>query len=110
MGLSELTVALVALAEHGIPSDVQELLTGGSKRQGIRPGALLKALRAVASLPPILLDLVKALEASQELLVTSLHYEGNEYVENTHERITENRATLDRVSMLLLSSTECSKP
>lgn len=25
MGLSELTVALVALAEHGIPSDVQEL-------------------------------------------------------------------------------------
>lgn len=39
--------ALMALAEHGIPSDIQELLMYGSKRQGIAPGALRKAVKVL---------------------------------------------------------------
>jgi hypothetical protein len=39
-------------------------------------------------------DLKEALAASQELLVTSLHYNGNEYVDDTHKQIAANRALL----------------
>lgn len=38
--------------------------------------------------------LAQALEASQELLVTSLHYEGNEYINDTENQIKENRRLL----------------
>ncbi len=38
--------ALTALAEHGIPTDVQELLLRGDGRGTIGPGALRKALAA----------------------------------------------------------------
>jgi len=38
--------ALVALAEHGIPPDIQELLVVGNAGRGIAPGALRKALLA----------------------------------------------------------------
>lgn len=41
-----------------------------------------------------ILDLEAALEASQELLVTSLHYEGNEYLEDTNDRAAANRKLL----------------
>jgi hypothetical protein len=41
------TAALVALAEHGIPSDIQELLVLGNPDYGIAPGALSKAVRAI---------------------------------------------------------------
>lgn len=40
------------------------------------------------------LDLEAALEASQELLVTSMHYEGNEYLEDTNDRVAANRELL----------------
>lgn len=39
-------------------------------------------------------SLLVALEASQELLVTSLHYEGNEYRNDTGEQIKTNRKLL----------------
>ena len=39
--------ALVALTEHHIPPDVQELLVYGNPDYGIRPGALSKAICAV---------------------------------------------------------------
>ena len=38
--------ALTALAEHGIPPDIQELLIFGNAARGIAPGALSKALKA----------------------------------------------------------------
>jgi hypothetical protein len=38
--------ALVALAEHEIPTDTQELLVNGDPNRGVRPGALSKAIRA----------------------------------------------------------------
>lgn len=38
--------ALLALTEHGIPPDTQELLVHGSKRAGVAPGALSAALKA----------------------------------------------------------------
>ncbi len=44
-----LTAALVALAEHGIEPDVQELLVSGNPMRGIRPGALEAALRAATA-------------------------------------------------------------
>jgi len=40
------TAALVALAEHGITTDVQELLLRGDERGTVAPGALDKMLRA----------------------------------------------------------------
>lgn len=40
------TAALVALASHGIPPDVQELLVGGDGRGSVPPGALDKMIRA----------------------------------------------------------------
>jgi hypothetical protein len=43
-----LTSALVVLAEHNIPTDIQGLLVEGNPMRGIRPGALLSALREVA--------------------------------------------------------------
>lgn len=48
--------ALVTLAEHGIPTDVQELLVGGDGRGTIAPHALRKALAAsvAAMLAPVL--------------------------------------------------------
>lgn len=41
--------ALIALAEAGIPFDVQELLVNGDADRGIAPGALLKALTAASA-------------------------------------------------------------
>lgn len=41
---ANVTAALVALAEAGIPTDVQELLVRGDASRGIAPGAILKAL------------------------------------------------------------------
>ena len=43
------TAALTALAEHGIPPDVQELLVRGKPNMGVKPGALSKAAAAVIS-------------------------------------------------------------
>lgn len=37
---------LLALAEHGIPVDVQELLVHGDPSRGIRPGALSACIKA----------------------------------------------------------------
>lgn len=37
---------VTALIEHGIPADIIELLVRGSLRQGIKPGALSKAIKA----------------------------------------------------------------
>lgn len=44
------TAALVALAEHGIPPDIQELLVHGNPSQGIAPGALGKAIRVILTM------------------------------------------------------------
>ncbi len=41
---ANVTSALVALAQAGIPTDVQELLIRGDASRGIAPGAILKAL------------------------------------------------------------------
>ena len=41
-----LVAALVVLAEHGIPTDIQDLLVSGDPMRGIRPGALHAAIRA----------------------------------------------------------------
>lgn len=38
--------ALLKLVEYGISSDVQGLLVHGSKRAGVRPGALVAAISA----------------------------------------------------------------
>lgn len=45
-GLLETTAALMALAEAGIPTDIQELLIHGDPSRGIPPGALKAALKA----------------------------------------------------------------
>jgi len=42
--LPNVTAALVALTEAGIPTDVQELLVRGDASRGIAPGAIIKAL------------------------------------------------------------------
>lgn len=42
--LDQTTAAMVALAEAGIPTDVQELLVRGDPDRGIAPGAITKAL------------------------------------------------------------------
>lgn len=39
--------ALLALARHGVPPDVQELLVHGNPALGLPPGALAKAVSAV---------------------------------------------------------------
>lgn len=39
------TAALLAMAEHGVPPDIQELLIHGDGRH-VKPGALSKAMRA----------------------------------------------------------------
>jgi hypothetical protein len=44
--LEAAAAGILALAEHGIPADIQELLVRGSLRQGIRPGALSAAFKA----------------------------------------------------------------
>ena len=49
--LNALTAALVALAQAGIPTDIQELLVSGNARQGIAPGALAAAIRAAEPAP-----------------------------------------------------------
>jgi len=56
----ETTAALVALAEAGVPTDVQELLIHGNPARGIPPGALKAAIKAAK-------DIVH--EGSQERLV-----------------------------------------
>lgn len=40
------TACVSTLIEHGIPGDIMELLVFGSKRQGIAPHALSKAIKA----------------------------------------------------------------
>lgn len=40
------TATLAALAEAGIPADIQELLVRGDVSRGIAPGALSKAVKA----------------------------------------------------------------
>lgn len=40
------SAALLKLVEYGVPADIQEVLVNGSKRAGIRPGALVAALSA----------------------------------------------------------------
>lgn len=37
---------LIALTEHGIPPDIQELLIVGDPAQDIKPGAISKAIKA----------------------------------------------------------------
>lgn len=44
--LASAAAALLKLVEYGIPPDTQELLVNGSKRAGVRPGALVAALSA----------------------------------------------------------------
>lgn len=44
--LEAAAAALLKLVEFNVPSDVQELLVHGSKRAGVRPGALVAALSA----------------------------------------------------------------
>ena len=44
--LDAATAALTALAEHGIPTDVQELLIRGNPAMSVSPGALSKAVQA----------------------------------------------------------------
>lgn len=39
-----ITAAMVALANRGLPTDVQELLLRGDPARGVRPGALQAAL------------------------------------------------------------------
>lgn len=46
-----LVAALTALAEANIPTDVQELLVRGDPMRGIAPGALAKAIAALAQRP-----------------------------------------------------------
>lgn len=36
---------LIILTQEGVPADVQELLVYGNPARGIRPGALLRALK-----------------------------------------------------------------
>jgi hypothetical protein len=38
--------AIVALARHNIPTDVQELLVSGDPMRGIAPGAMSAAIKA----------------------------------------------------------------
>jgi len=42
--VDRLAIALIALAKHNIPPDVQELLVSGDPSRGIAPGALAGAL------------------------------------------------------------------
>lgn len=44
--LAAASAALLKLVEYGVPPDTQELLVHGSKRAGVRPGALVAALSA----------------------------------------------------------------
>lgn len=38
--------ALLKLIEYGVPADTRDMLVNGSKRAGVRPGALVAALSA----------------------------------------------------------------
>ncbi|NTG94214.1 hypothetical protein [Rhizobium rhizogenes] len=49
---SEFVASLVVLAEHGIPTDVQELLVRGDPMRGIKPNALYDALAAAVPASP----------------------------------------------------------
>lgn len=53
MSLQAETAFLVALAEHGISPDVQELLVHGDGRGSVAPGALRKALAALEATPSL---------------------------------------------------------
>jgi hypothetical protein len=55
----DLVAPLVALAESGIPADIQELLVQGDPMRGVAPGALAKAIAALSAQPS---GVVKALE------------------------------------------------
>lgn len=41
---------LIALAEHGIPPDIQELLVVGNPMRGIAPGAITKIIKVVKAM------------------------------------------------------------
>lgn len=45
--LSDIAAALVVLARHNIPTDIQELLVRGDPARGIKPGALAAAIEAL---------------------------------------------------------------
>lgn len=44
--LEAAAAALLKLGEYGVPVDIQGLLVNGSKREDVRPGALVAALSA----------------------------------------------------------------
>lgn len=57
--LDQTTAAMIALAEAGIPADVQELLVRGDPDRGIAPGAIAKALNTRPTAPVEGLDTVE---------------------------------------------------
>jgi hypothetical protein len=44
--LAAVTACITALAEHGIPVDIQEVLVNGSLQAGIKPHAIFNGIRA----------------------------------------------------------------
>ena len=44
--LAAVTACIMALAEHGIPVDIQEVLVNGSLQAGIKPHAIFNGIRA----------------------------------------------------------------
>lgn len=58
----QLAAPVLALAQAGIPPDIQELLVRGNPSRGIAPGALAKAIAAARPDPAIL----AAAEAERE--------------------------------------------
>ncbi len=70
------TAALTALAEAGIPADIQELLVRGDVSRGIAPGALSKAVKASSDI-----ILAALLEPTREMYESAhKHYEGEAYL------------------------------
>ena len=61
------TAALLALAQHGVPADVQEALVRGDPASGIPPGALREAAKAAA---------LAALNEAWEILDTTATFDG----------------------------------
>jgi hypothetical protein len=51
--VNSLTAALVALAEHGVETDIIELMTHGNERYRLPPGAMDAALRAALGNPMV---------------------------------------------------------
>lgn len=57
-------------------------------------GSKAEAIKYLQETWDELQDIKEALAASQELLVTSLHYKDNEYIEDTEKQVAANRALL----------------